>query len=179
SKSVIHTVSVLFRWTVEFPELVTIPSAFMNVLPDMGQQFAEQAVIHTTAFGPELLLCAAIVVLLGLRLFPSFARVHLGWFSLVATLAALAMGGCQSGGYLGISTPEDTSQVSSIKQTSSTIERNRSGYEHDRQLVAGLREKVARTEEELKAARERSPEDPATVADLEKREQQERNSLAE
>jgi len=151
----------------------------MNVLPDMGQQFAEQAVIHTTAFGPELLLCAAIVVLLGLRLFPSFARVHLGWFSLVATLAALAMSVCQWGGYLGFSTPEDTSQVSSIKQTSSTIERNRSGYEGDRQLVAGLREKVARTEEELKAARERSPEDPATVADLEKREQAERKSLAD
>jgi NADH-quinone oxidoreductase subunit N len=150
----------------------------MTFLPDMGRQFAEQAVIHTTAFGPELLLCAAIVVLLGLRLFPSFARVHLGWFALVATLAALAISVCQWGGYLGFSTPEDTSRSITIKKTSSTIERNRSGYESDRQLVAKLREKVARTEGELKAARERSPEDPATVAGLEERAQEERNSLA-
>ncbi len=41
------------------------------------------------AFYPELLLCGAIVLLLVVRLFKHFDRVHLGWISLVVSLAAL------------------------------------------------------------------------------------------
>jgi NADH-quinone oxidoreductase subunit N len=40
------------------------------------------------AFAPELILCATIVLLLVLRLFSGFNRVHLGWVALVMTAAA-------------------------------------------------------------------------------------------
>ncbi|HMF11459.1 MAG TPA: hypothetical protein VKE94_04115, partial [Gemmataceae bacterium] len=41
-------------------------------------------------FVPELVLCVGIVVLLLLRLLPSFDRLHLGWVSLAFALGALA-----------------------------------------------------------------------------------------
>jgi NADH-quinone oxidoreductase subunit N len=41
-------------------------------------------------FVPELVLCVGIVVLLLLRLLPSFDRLHLGWVSLAFTVGALA-----------------------------------------------------------------------------------------
>ena len=41
------------------------------------------------AFGPELLLCAGIVLLLVARLVPLLDRHHLGWVSLVITVGAL------------------------------------------------------------------------------------------
>src|SRR5712692_8282951 len=41
-------------------------------------------------FTPELVLCVGIVVLLLLRLLPSFDRLHLGWVSLAFSLGALA-----------------------------------------------------------------------------------------
>jgi NADH-quinone oxidoreductase subunit N len=40
-------------------------------------------------FVPEVVLCAGIVVLLLLRLLPTFDRLHLGWVSLVCSLGAL------------------------------------------------------------------------------------------
>src|SRR5205823_184447 len=42
-------------------------------------------------FGPELLLCAGIVLLLVSRLIHYFDRNHLGWVTLVITLAALVL----------------------------------------------------------------------------------------
>jgi NADH-quinone oxidoreductase subunit N len=42
-------------------------------------------------FVPELVLCAGIVILLLLRLLPTFDRVHMGWVSLALSLAALAV----------------------------------------------------------------------------------------
>ena len=55
-----------------------------------------------TAFLPELIVCAAIVVLLFMRLFNALNRVHLGWSALVLTAAALVVafgqwqGGCSA-----------------------------------------------------------------------------------
>src|SRR5437868_6476024 len=43
------------------------------------------------AFAPELILCAAIVFLLVLRLFNRFNWLHLGWIALLLTLAALGV----------------------------------------------------------------------------------------
>ena len=43
------------------------------------------------AFLPELILCAAIVLLLLFRLLRLFDRVHLGWAALVFTVVALAL----------------------------------------------------------------------------------------
>jgi NADH-quinone oxidoreductase subunit N len=114
----------------------------MGFLPDMGQEFVEKAVLYTTGFAPELLLCAAIVVLLGLRLFPSFARVHLGWFALVATLAALAISVCQWGGYYGFRTPERPDLSSQIKV-------RREGYARTRAEVAQAKSNADTTAEEL------------------------------
>jgi NADH-quinone oxidoreductase subunit N len=45
--------------------------------------------VDLVAFLPELILCATIVILLFIRLFPRFDRRHLGWVALVLTLYAL------------------------------------------------------------------------------------------
>ncbi len=50
----------------------------------------EQLGLDLLAFLPELILCTAIVLLLFLRLFKGFDRVHLGWVALIMSLAALA-----------------------------------------------------------------------------------------
>ncbi len=57
------------------------------------------------AFAPELILCAAIVLMLVLRLFASFTRVHMGYVALGSTLAALFMAVTQWTGYGQTSTP--------------------------------------------------------------------------
>lgn len=49
----------------------------------------DELVRDCTAFLPELILCAGIVVLLLLRLMNSLNKVHLGWFALLFTLAGL------------------------------------------------------------------------------------------
>jgi NADH-quinone oxidoreductase subunit N len=49
----------------------------------------------TLAFLPELLLCGIIVLLLLLRLFNQFNRLHLGPVALVLTLVAFAVAWCQ------------------------------------------------------------------------------------
>jgi NADH-quinone oxidoreductase subunit N len=51
-------------------------------------------------FLPELLVCAGIVLLLGLRLFRAFDRAHLGTIALVIALAALAASVAQWFDYL-------------------------------------------------------------------------------
>ena len=43
------------------------------------------------AFLPELILCGTIVLLLVLRLFSIFDRLHLGWLALLLTLGALTV----------------------------------------------------------------------------------------
>jgi NADH-quinone oxidoreductase subunit N len=45
--------------------------------------------LDLVAFLPELVLCATIVLLLLIRLFPRFDRRHVGWVALVLTLYAL------------------------------------------------------------------------------------------
>jgi NADH-quinone oxidoreductase subunit N len=47
--------------------------------------------LDLTAFLPELILCATIVLLLLIRLFGRFDRLHLGWIALVMTVWALAV----------------------------------------------------------------------------------------
>lgn len=42
-------------------------------------------------FAPELILCAAIVIMLLFRLFNLFDRIHMGWLALALSLAAVAM----------------------------------------------------------------------------------------
>jgi NADH-quinone oxidoreductase subunit N len=60
------------------------------------------------AFAPELALCAAIVLMLVLRLFNIFHRLHLGWVALAASLAALSLALDQwHGGYYGLKSPWD------------------------------------------------------------------------
>jgi NADH-quinone oxidoreductase subunit N len=53
-------------------------------------ELQEQLGLDILAFLPELILCTAIVLLLFLRLFKGFDRVHLGWVALIMSLAALA-----------------------------------------------------------------------------------------
>jgi NADH-quinone oxidoreductase subunit N len=53
------------------------------------------------AFMPELILCVTIVLLLILRMLPTFRRVHLGWVALACTLAALVVSWGQWSGALG------------------------------------------------------------------------------
>jgi NADH-quinone oxidoreductase subunit N len=60
------------------------------------------------AFAPEVALCGAIVLLLVLRLFNVFNRLHLGWVALVASLSALSLALDQwHGGYYGLKNPTD------------------------------------------------------------------------
>src|ERR1700730_16227049 len=71
-------------------------------------------------FMPELLLCVAVVILLVLRLFRAFNKVHLGSVALVFTLFALAFsvtqwlvreagqGGAAVGGFVTLSAPDPT-----------------------------------------------------------------------
>lgn len=57
-------------------------------------------IVDLFAFLPELVLCATIVLLLILRMLPTFRRVHLGWVALALTLAALALSWIQWSGVL-------------------------------------------------------------------------------
>ena len=52
---------------------------------------AEHLTVSTVYFLPELLLCAAVVLLLLLRLFRAFDRTHLGGLALLLTLCAGAV----------------------------------------------------------------------------------------
>jgi NADH-quinone oxidoreductase subunit N len=59
---------------------------FLNHLNDLQREL-----VHSLGlFMPEMIVCFSIVVLLLLRLLPSFDRVHLGWLALLFALGALA-----------------------------------------------------------------------------------------
>jgi NADH-quinone oxidoreductase subunit N len=63
-------------------------------------------VLHDSlAFLPELLLCAAIVLMLFFRLFGVFNRTHMGWVALVAVLGALGVSILQWLGEFGFQKP--------------------------------------------------------------------------
>jgi NADH-quinone oxidoreductase subunit N len=144
----------------------------MNFLPNIGTSVLDSLIWDTVAFLPEVVLCTAIVVLLVLRLFPSFARMHLGWFALAATLVALAVSVCQWDGRYGFRTPGN-------RGDRVTIGSLRTQYQEARRKALDMKEKAARTEAELQAARERSPQDTAIITRLEGRLHQEEKALAD
>ena len=47
------------------------------------------------AFLPELILCGTIVLMLFLRLFNPFQRLHMGWVALLGLVAGLVVSGLQ------------------------------------------------------------------------------------
>jgi NADH-quinone oxidoreductase subunit N len=54
-----------------------------------------QLMLDLQAFLPELILCGGIVLMLLLRLFGPFDRLHMGWVALLFTLAAVAQSAAQ------------------------------------------------------------------------------------
>jgi NADH-quinone oxidoreductase subunit N len=79
----------------------------MVVTTAILQQLQASLALDFLAFLPEILLCIAIVLLLLLRLLPSFDRVHLGWVALVMTLLALGVSWAQWTGSAGFFRAED------------------------------------------------------------------------
>jgi NADH-quinone oxidoreductase subunit N len=76
-------------------------------------ELTDALIVDCFAFLPELILCVTIVLLLVLRMLPSFKRVHLGWIALLFTLAALAISVLQWTGAYGelIQTPKMLSET--------------------------------------------------------------------
>jgi NADH-quinone oxidoreductase subunit N len=74
---------------------------FRNWIFDLQSSLA----VDLQAFLPELILCAAIVVLLLLRLVSALNRWHLGWVALLFTVAALLVAVGQWQGRLELLTP--------------------------------------------------------------------------
>src|SRR5262249_41075998 len=64
-------------------------SFFMFLYPKILDALQTELGRDCLAFLPELILCGSIVLLLLFRLFKVFDAVHLGWFALLLTLAAL------------------------------------------------------------------------------------------
>src|SRR5262249_45668144 len=62
----------------------------MFLQPQILEDIQNALAADLGGFVPELVLCVGMVVLLLLRLLPSFDRLHLGWVSLGFTLGALA-----------------------------------------------------------------------------------------
>jgi NADH-quinone oxidoreductase subunit N len=58
--------------------------------PEYIQELQAGLARDSVAFLPELILCVGIVLLLLLRLFRAFDRLHLGWVALAVSIAALA-----------------------------------------------------------------------------------------
>src|SRR5437867_13080896 len=80
----------------------------MVLNPEAIDQLETGFLRDAKAFAPELVVCAAIVVLLGLRLFNAFNYLHLGWVAFAAALAAFAVALDQRHGfYFGLATPAD------------------------------------------------------------------------
>jgi NADH-quinone oxidoreductase subunit N len=73
------------------------PEALQSLQADLGRD--------SLAFLPELILCGGIVLLLLLRLFRVFDRVHLGWVALVLSAGALAAACFQWRGVFGLHSP--------------------------------------------------------------------------
>jgi NADH-quinone oxidoreductase subunit N len=74
------------------------PEALHSLQADLGRD--------CLAFLPELILCGGIVLLLLLRLFRIFDRVHLGWVALALSIAALTAACFQWRGVLGLERPD-------------------------------------------------------------------------
>jgi NADH-quinone oxidoreductase subunit N len=62
-----------------------------DAIADLQMGLANDALM----FVPELILCAAIVCMLLIKLSRDAARVHLGWFALILTVLAVAASVCQ------------------------------------------------------------------------------------
>src|SRR5260370_21758757 len=75
------------------------------MLPDINALQAN-LLRDSDAFMPELLLCAAIVGLLVLRLVPALDKSHLGVIALVLTAGPFLVACCQWQGVQGFQTPE-------------------------------------------------------------------------
>jgi NADH-quinone oxidoreductase subunit N len=71
-------------------------------LPDID---AGGLILDSLRFAPELIVCAALVLLLVFRLFPAFDKVHLGAISLMFALVALGLSICQWWGQYGMEPP--------------------------------------------------------------------------
>jgi NADH-quinone oxidoreductase subunit N len=72
------------------------------------------------AFLPELILSGGIVLLLLLRLFKAFDRVHLGWVALILVLAALGVswGQWEGSGLSGLLSPEEMAKANAAESDS-------------------------------------------------------------
>src|SRR5260370_10018185 len=90
----------------------------MPLLPDFDGPFLDVVNRDLPAFLPELLLCTAIVLLLVLRLFPSFSRMHPGCFALLVTVAALAVSVCQWGNFYVYRSPDNNDDPTIAAKTS-------------------------------------------------------------
>src|SRR5262245_53012494 len=77
------------------------------MLPTFNQDLL---VRDLSSFLPELILCSGIVVLLLMRLFTTFDRLHLGVVALATTLGALAVSLCQGFGAYGMEVPSGQNQ---------------------------------------------------------------------
>ncbi|HKI31821.1 MAG TPA: NADH-quinone oxidoreductase subunit N [Gemmataceae bacterium] len=76
--------------------------------PDFLLDLQSELAANIEAFLPEVILCAGIVLLLVLRLFGTFKRLHLGWVALGVSVAGLAVAlGQWPPGAFGLQTPED------------------------------------------------------------------------
>ncbi len=71
----------------------------LRILMNQLQTVQEALLNDCQLFLPELVVCGVIVVLLVVRLFPGFDRLHLGWVALLGTLLALAAAWCQWQGW--------------------------------------------------------------------------------
>src|SRR5262249_19143138 len=77
----------------------------MFLQPGIVDDIQKSLASDLRGFVPELILCAGIVVLLLLRLLPSFDRLHLGWVSLAFALGALIYPGAdwmETGAFSGV-----------------------------------------------------------------------------
>src|SRR5262245_5453574 len=78
-----------------------------SMLPTFDQALLRRDVV---SFLPELILAGGIVLLLLLRLFTAFDRIHLGGLALVTVLGALAVTVCQALGVGGFDAPSSANQ---------------------------------------------------------------------
>jgi NADH-quinone oxidoreductase subunit N len=116
------------------------------------------------AFLPELILCAGVVLLLLMRLFPSLNRLHLGWFSLFVTVAALGVSVCQWDGFYNFQKPEDNPRWREMDTQRSFPDR-RGDVEKSRENIAQLSQAVAKARAALESAKAQSSA-PAKIAEL-------------
>src|SRR5947209_1848216 len=71
----------------------------MIVNPTSLTELEDHLLLDCKAFLPELILCGTIVLMLFLRLFNGFRRLHMGWVALLGTLAGIAVSWLQWEGF--------------------------------------------------------------------------------